>query len=583
MTEQISGKNNGQSYLKQRISRKLLGLGLVSASCFAGGHITPAIAAVGFDSQNQTLVTNTQDIFLDNDLQVEQKKTEILSQENIPLEAGISASPPSTPQILVSPVSTSPASVFPVSELHLAQMTPSGAAPEDMGQVTSVSQLSDVKPTDWAYQAVQSLVEKYGCIVGYPDSTFRGNRAATRFELAAALNACLDVISDRFATKEDLAAVRKLMEEFAAELATIRGRVDNLEARAAKLEATQFSTTTKLEGEAIIAATAGSKGNPTIVSRSRLNLLTSFSGEDQLVTQLEFGNGGSDALGLKTENSPFGEFVNPGDLDYVGAGSTVNLSKLYYTTKLVENLKFSFGALIDLTDFMDANSYANDETADFSSGFFINNPFIMTAASTGAGAVLDWNIGGGPVSLRAGYTAADGNQVRAGASSTGDIFTNRGLFGDPYQGTVELEYAPKNFAVRLQYTGAAINNVRYSSLGINGEATFGRFGIFGRFSYADLDGYGGRNDVDFNPMSFMVGLGIKDLLVPGSMLGLGGGQPFIESDLGDATQTNFEAFYRFPINDNISITPSIQYILNPNNSSSESDVVQGTLRTVFTF
>ncbi|MCG9889495.1 MAG: iron uptake porin, partial [Thermosynechococcaceae cyanobacterium MS004] len=67
-------------------------------------------------------------------------------------------------------------------------------------QVTSVSQLSDVQPTDWAFQALQSLVERYGCIAGYPDGTFRGNRAATRYELAAALNACLDQISDRFAT-----------------------------------------------------------------------------------------------------------------------------------------------------------------------------------------------------------------------------------------------------------------------------------------------------------------------------------------------------------------------------------------------
>jgi hypothetical protein len=59
-------------------------------------------------------------------------------------------------------------------------------------QVTSVSQLSDVSPTDWAFQALQSLVERYGCIAGYPDGTFRGNRAMTRYEFAAGLNACLD-------------------------------------------------------------------------------------------------------------------------------------------------------------------------------------------------------------------------------------------------------------------------------------------------------------------------------------------------------------------------------------------------------
>lgn len=61
--------------------------------------------------------------------------------------------------------------------------------------VTSVSQLSDVKPTDWAFQALQSLVERYGCIAGYPDKTFRGNRAITRYEFAAGLNACMDRIN----------------------------------------------------------------------------------------------------------------------------------------------------------------------------------------------------------------------------------------------------------------------------------------------------------------------------------------------------------------------------------------------------
>jgi len=43
-----------------------------------------------------------------------------------------------------------------------------------------------------------------------------------------------------------------LQEEFAAELATLRGRVDTLEARSAELEANQFSTT-KLTGEVIAA------------------------------------------------------------------------------------------------------------------------------------------------------------------------------------------------------------------------------------------------------------------------------------------------------------------------------------------
>ena len=63
-------------------------------------------------------------------------------------------------------------------------------AEKPFAQVNSVSQLSDVKQTDWAFQALQSLVGRYGCIAGYPDGTYRGNRAMTRYEFAAGLNSC---------------------------------------------------------------------------------------------------------------------------------------------------------------------------------------------------------------------------------------------------------------------------------------------------------------------------------------------------------------------------------------------------------
>ena len=127
-----------------------------------------------------------------------------------------------------------------------------------IAQVTSVSQLSDVQPTDWAFQALQSLVERYGCIAGYPDGTFRGNRALTRYEFAAGLNACLDRVNELIATataqgvtREDLATLQRLQAEFATELVTLRGRVDTLEAATSELEANQFSTSTKLVGELI--------------------------------------------------------------------------------------------------------------------------------------------------------------------------------------------------------------------------------------------------------------------------------------------------------------------------------------------
>src|SRR5689334_4624034 len=153
-------------------------------------------------------------------------------------------------------------------EIKEVEKTSQNPPNKTMAQVTSVSQLSDVQPTDWAFQALQSLVERYGCIAGYPNGTYRGNRAMTRYEFAAGLNACLDRVNELIATatadlvtKEDLATLQRLQENFSAELATLRGRVDGLEARTAELEANQFSTTTKLQGEVITVVSDVLSGN----------------------------------------------------------------------------------------------------------------------------------------------------------------------------------------------------------------------------------------------------------------------------------------------------------------------------------
>ena len=158
---------------------------------------------------------------------------------------------PATPNLLAPAAGLE--TVTPVNAINLA--TPETAPAIGMRQVTSVSQLSDVRPTDWAFQALQSLVERYGCIAGYPDKTYRGNQALTRYEFAAGLNSCLDRVNELIASstadlvkKEDLAVLQRLQEQFAAELATLRGRVAVLETRSATLQKQQFSTTTKLNG-----------------------------------------------------------------------------------------------------------------------------------------------------------------------------------------------------------------------------------------------------------------------------------------------------------------------------------------------
>jgi hypothetical protein len=466
--------------------------------------------------------------------------------------------------------------------------------------VTSVSQLSDVKPTDWAFTALQSLVERYGCIAGYPDRTFRGKQATSRYEFAAGLNACLDKINEIISAgladkvgKEDLATLQKLQEEFAAELATLRGRVDALDAKTAKLEAQQFSTTTKLSGEAIMAVTGGSGNNlgaPTntnvfVTSRVRLDLNTSFTGSDLLKTRLEVGNGSGSvpgafsSIGFGDTNLGFDTYGQ----DYAGAGNGFTLAKLRYDFNLGD-ARVSVGPVLHAYDHIDTNSYANNEAADFGSTFFINNPLhiLINGQTGGAGGAFDWNIGKSAFSLRGLYLAGNGNQP------TGAGGVNRGLFGDPYQATAELEFAPKNsagekpFALKLLYTNGSVNNVDINSGGVNAEWAFSKkIAVFGRFGFATLDDRIAATP-NASPKTWMFGLAFPDLFKEGATGAVAVGQPFIESNTGNATQTNIEAYYSFPVSSNIKITPDVQFILNPNNTSG-STIFVGTLRTVFSF
>src|SRR5579883_557725 len=341
----------------------------------------------------------------------------------------------------------------------VADMQPEAkAAPSGMDQVTSVSQLTDVKPTDWAFQALQSLVERYGCIVGYPDKTYRGNRALSRYEFAAGLNACMDRINELIAAgtadlvkKEDLLAVQKLQEEFAAELATLRGRVDALEARTATLEKQQFSVTTKLSGEVIFSVASaygdratrnGSNGfltgvnarnegttrsnqtNPILADRVRLALDTSFTGQDRLRTRLQARN-----------ITPFNGVLtgtNQTRLGFDGNESnSVLIDKLYYRFPLGKNLRVQIDAANDelfdtllttLSPFDSSSLGAVSRFGRFNPILRTNNPTLNGTLSGAAGVTFAYKFSD-VFRLEGGYT---------GANSSNNPLAKGGLFNGSY-------------------------------------------------------------------------------------------------------------------------------------------------------
>ena len=407
--------------------------------------------------------------------------TELLAQAIQPQPAApVHLTSNAQPQVLAQS-RTAPS----VDQLEADPLRPKQAN-ASMGQVTSVSQLSDVRPTDWAFQALQSLVEKYGCIAGYPDGTFRGNRAATRYELAAALNACLDVISDRFATKEDLAAVRKLQEEFAAELATLRGRVDGLEARTAKLEAQQFSTTTKLRGTAIFSFSDslagnlvfgsrpegvpetpgpfpdGSRGgdpndNPIVTYRVRLNLDTSFTGKDLLRTRLQAANVPSysnaiDGLG----------FSNSLRLGYEAGlpnAGIFTLDKLFYRFPVFGKGTLQVDALrLEYNDNVyNFNPVFESSDRGALSRFGRFNPIYRIGGE--AGVTFNYPVivqdKRNVLTLSAAYSGGLSGSRSAANPTSGPVSSSNpggsGLWGGPYSALAQAEWAPLK-DLRLGFT-----------------------------------------------------------------------------------------------------------------------------------
>jgi hypothetical protein len=498
----------------------------------------------------------------------------------------------------------------------------------EIEQVTSVSQLTDVQPTDWAFQALQSLVERYGCIVGYPDQTYRGNRALTRYEFAAGLNACMDRISELIAAgtadlvkKEDLLAVQKMQEEFAAELGTLRGRVDALEARSATLERQQFSTTTKVGTELItyLADAFGDRADPlnnaNIGYRLRLDFDTSFTGKDRLRTRLQGTNLRKFNVGDVFGGSPVGRATN--DLSdetrflatSTSSNSEVTLNRLQYRFPVGEKLTVFLDAnTIDPSIVTDPITPFNDQATGSLSNFAQINPMWFPLGNQ-AGVAVNYAIspnfqfdfgyqaeGGSPNDpqlgfFNGGYSAFAHLIVYSGTFKLGFFYMNSyspqfgvdtlagsnaakiigagPVVGNGY--SIELDYRINSWFELGGWVG--LTQARTLGTGTRGDANIWNFAI--NFAFPDLGKKGNLGGIVFGMQPKLTGTSNVALA---TAIGLPDGQRE-DRDTG----YHIEAFYRYQLTDNLSITPGFIWLTAPNHDSRNPDAVIGVIRTTFVF
>jgi len=508
-----------------------------------------------------------------------------------------------------------------------------------IGQVTSVSQFSDVQPTDWAFQALQSLVERYGCIAGYPNGTFRGNRALTRYEFAAGLNACLDRVNELIATstadlvtKQDLATLQRLQDEFSAELATLRGRVDALEARTSQLEAQQFSTTTKLVGEAVfgisdvfgdqVAVKSGSvpranlSSNAVFADRVRLNLYTSFTGTDRLQTRLEATNAiannavsGTNETRLAYDGAPNASSTN----------NSVGIDKLNYAFNLSKGVRVK----VDATG---AELYENVDTfnPDFQSSgtgalsrYDRFSPIYRQGAggNTAAGITISLRPEKSPVSADIAYFGG-GTSSNATGTNPGpnNPIGGQGLFNGSSTLFGQLAFHPnKAFGAALTYahtyqdaedgvnlfgsTGSSLANAPFGNI----PTVADNYGVELSLQPSPkivLSGWAGYTTISpetgvqqsADVWYWAATLAVRDFGKQGNVLGLVFGQqpqitstnsPTLASETG--TPYQIEGLYKVKVSDNILVTPGVIVIFNPENNDNNNTEYVGTLRTTFTF
>ncbi|MBZ8182076.1 iron uptake porin [Oscillatoria salina] len=494
-----------------------------------------------------------------------------------------------------------------------------------MEQITNVNQLRDVSPSDWAYEALRNLVNNYGCIQGYPDGTYRGNRALTRYEFAAGLNACLEVLAARIrdsgttttttsaVSEEDLIVLRRLIQEFEAELATLGTRVDDLEARVAFVEDNQFSTTTKLEGQVIVGVASiftgetpdGEEVNETTVlgSRVRLELNTSFTGEDLLFTRLATGNFPELADATGTAEGELA-FAQP-------EGNDVSIEVLLYRFPLGDNTEVLLaGAGAAADDFASTvNILDGDGAYGALSAFGTRNPIYYLV--DGAGLAITSQLGN-TFELSLGYLAGNADDPSSG----------NGLFNGGYAALGQLVFKPSDrFNLGLTYihsykaddTGTGSSRTSFNFLNDLFDTDLGdiptssnsygielswqlsdKFVLGGWVGYthsrllSTFDGLVERGDNEV--FNYAAWLGFPDLGGEGNLGGIVFGmEPKLidtsVANLEEDKDTSFhvEAFYQLRITDNIFITPGVIWITAPGFNDDNSDLVIGSIRTTFSF
>jgi hypothetical protein len=459
-----------------------------------------------------------------------------------------------------------------------------------MDRIPAVSQLSDVRSTDWTFRSLQSLVQRYS------DKKLLETQNMTRYEFAIVLDEFLTSIQQQRKTqkitREDLAIIKRLQSEFDAELGILTQQTNSLESRLADLESRQFSTTTTLTGEAIFAISDdfgdGTNDNLVFQYRTQLGLRTSFTGEDLLRMSLRSGNAG--------QFSYIDNLTNEGRLGFDGdTENQLGLSRISYEFPIGDRINVFIAPVGD--DVNASNPFFRDRGTGSISRFGRQNPIYRLVESGGIGFEYEFSD---DLELSLGYYNNEAEDSEAGD----------GLFNGNYSASAKLEFEPdEKFLLALLYVHSYNDtNLATGTGSIRSQLDLDRPIVGNSYSLETswqlhpnfaIGGWVGFTDAtilnlgEADVWNYALTLAFPGVGGEGNLLGVIIGQePKLTSTSGflidgktsdPDSSLHLEAFYRYQIRDNISITPGLIWITAPDHNNDNGDLVVLTVRTTFDF
>ncbi len=488
------------------------------------------------------------------------------------------------------------------STLQVSGTPSSRVAANDPKPEANSSQIQalEVKPGDWQYTALQGVASKYGC------ETNLNSKTVSTVDFARGLNNCLVKLEPMLANQpssvnsEDLEVIKRLTQEFRAQLSEIDNRLNQSDKKIAQAQANQFSTTTKLKGEAIFnvtgAVTGGDPNGTIFGNRVRLLFETSFSGKDKLWTRLATGNqpginsalkNGATAEGTQTSEGPL-----PLSVDWLAYQFPIEKNNIYIAA--------TGGIHVDY-----APTYGGSfEDATGGSGaltiFGESSPIYKIGGGAGIGTnfpVADTGL----TSVSVGYFAANNT---ANSPARG-----KGLFNGDYAALGQLNFKLGDkldagltyvnsyhsngnpiyaFGLAAAGTGTAAANL--TGAAVTGTSTSANsYGAQFTYKASDTLAFNGfamntranKSTGTEDIWSYGGGVSLPNVDGKGGLLGLiVGAEPYIGS-IG-VTPLHIEGFYKYKLSDNLSITPGLIYLTAPNQINGNGAVI-GVIRTTFTF